>query len=143
MIAATKLSISTINGFEDDVRLSKRRKISSKRLRGFESGKIGPKDGDDFIGGNYAVTLNFEASLPNILPEASRADFSTFLDFGNLWGVDYDSSIDDSNKIRSSAGVAINWSSPIGPMTFTLAQDLAKADTDVTQSFNFSLGTTF
>ena len=24
------------------------------------------------------------------------------LDFGNVWGVDYDSSVDDSNKIRSS-----------------------------------------
>ena len=33
--------------------------------------------------------------------------------------------------------------SPIGPMTFTLAQNLSKADSDVTESFNFNLGTTF
>ena len=26
---------------------------------------------------------------------------------------------DDSNKIRSSTGVAASWMSPIGPMTFT------------------------
>ena len=65
-----------------------------------------------------------------------------FLDFGNVWGVDYDSSIDDSNKIRSSTGVMASWMSPIGPMTFILSQNLSKADTDETESFNFQLGTT-
>ena len=70
-------------------------------------------------------------------------DFGLFLDFGNVWGVDYDSSIDDSNKIRSSTGIAMNWLSPIGPMSFVLSQDLKKADTDETESFTFNLGTTF
>ena len=37
----------------DDVKLSERLYISGRKLRGFESGKIGPKDGSDFIGGNY------------------------------------------------------------------------------------------
>ena len=37
----------------------------------------------------------------------------------------------------------MNWLSPIGPMSFVLAQDLAKADTDETESFSFNLGTTF
>ena len=66
-----------------------------------------------------------------------------FLDFGNVWGVDYDDSIDDSNKIRSSTGAMASWMSPIGPMTFTFAQNLSKASTDETQGFSFSLGTTF
>ena len=87
--------------------------------------------------------MNFEANLPNFLPEDTNTDISLFLDFGNVWGVDYDSSIDDSNKIRSSTGVMASWMSPIGPMTFTLAQNLSKADSDVTESFNFNLGTTF
>ena len=65
------------------------------------------------------------------------------LGFGNVWGVDYDSNIDDSNKIRSSTGAMASWMSPIGPMTFTLSQNLSKASTDETQSFNFQLGTTF
>ena len=42
-------------------------------------------------------------------------DISLFLDFGNVWGVDYDSSLDDSSTIRSTTGVAANWLSPIGP----------------------------
>ena len=79
--------------------------MSSKRLRGFERGKIGPVNGNDHIGGNYAAALNLEASLPNFFPESSRTDLGVFLDFGNVWGVDYDASLDESNKIRSSAGV--------------------------------------
>ena len=68
---------------------------------------------------------------------------SLFLDFGNVWGVDYDDSIDESNKVRSSTGLSASWMSPVGPMTFTFAQNLAKSSTDKTESFNFQLGTTF
>ena len=57
-----------------------------------------------------------------------------FLDFGNVWGVDYDDTLSESNKIRSSTGIQASWLSPIGPMTFVLSNDLAKADTDKTQS---------
>ena len=116
--------------------------MSTKRLRGFEKGKIGPVDGKDHIGGNYAAAVNFEANLPNALPENTNADVSMFLDFGNVWGVITDSSIDDSNKIRSSTGI-IALMSPIGPMNFVLSQNLSKASTDETQSFSFNLGTTF
>ena len=144
IIGASKFYFSAVNGLgDDDVRISKRRNLSSKRLRGFERGKIGPVNGNDHIGGNYAAALNLEASLPNFFPESSRTDLGVFLDFGNVWGVDYDASLDESNKIRSSAGVAASWSSPIGPMTFVFSQNLSKASTDKTESFNFNLGTTF
>ena len=145
IIGAGKFYISTINGFGDDndVRLSKRRYLSTSRLRGFEKGKVGPVDGNEHVGGNYAASLNLEASLPNLLPENTNTDFGFFLDVGNVWGVDYDSNIDDSNKIRSSTGVALNWMSPLGPMSFVLSQNLSKANTDETESFRFNLGTTF
>ncbi len=87
--------------------------------------------------------MSLEANLPNLLPENTRTDVSLFLDFGNVWGVDYDSSIDESNELRSSTGVAASWSSPLGPMTFILSTNLSKASTDETESFNFNLGTTF
>ena len=144
IVLGKKLYLTAVNGLEgEDVQLSKRTNLSTKRLKGFEKNKIGPIDGTDHIGGNFSAALNFEASLPNILPEDSRADLGLFLDFGNVWGVDYDSSIDDSNKIRSSTGFVVNWSSPLGPMNFTFAQNLSKASTDVTETFNFNLGTTF
>ena len=144
IIGATKFYFKSINGLDDDdVRISKRSFLSSNRLRGFQKGKVGPIDGKDHVGGNFATALNFETNLPNFLPESTNMDFGFFLDFANVWGVDYDSSIDDSNKIRSSTGFALNWSSPLGPMTFVLSQNLSKANTDETESFNFNLGTTF
>ena len=144
IIGAGKFYFSAINGLgSDDVRLSKRKNLSSKRLRGFERGKVGPLDGNDHVGGNYAASVNFEANLPNILPENTNTDLGAFLDFGNVWGVDYDSNIDDSSKIRSSAGLSLNWMSPLGPMSFVLSQNISKASTDKTESFRFNLGTTF
>ncbi len=144
VVGAAKFYASTINGInDDDVRLSKRRTLSTSRLRGFESGKVGPVDGKDHIGGNYSAVINFEAAMPNLLPESTNTDVGLFLDIGNVWGVDYDKSIDDSNKIRSSTGVAASWLSPLGPMTFILSTNLSKASTDTTESFNFNLGTTF
>ena len=144
IIGSGKIYLSAVNGLgSDHVRLNKREILSSRRLRGFEKGKVGPLDGADHIGGNYASAINFEANLPNLLPESSNADVGLFLDFGNVWGVDYDSTLDDSNKIRSSTGAIMNWNSPLGPMNFTLATNISKASTDVTEGFNFNLGTTF
>lgn len=144
VVGAGKIFLTSVNGLgSDDVRLSKRVGLSTRRLRGFERGKVGPMDGTDHVGGNYAAAVNLETNLPNLLPEDTNTDVHLFLDFGNVWGVDYDSSLDDSNKIRSSTGVTASWQSPIGPLSFTFSQNLSKADTDVTQDFSFNLGTTF
>jgi len=144
IISASKFHLTTVTGIGDeDVRISKRTNLPTSRLRGFKRGKIGPIDGNDHVGGNYAASLNLEANLPNLLPESSRTDIGLFLDFGNVWGVDYDDSLDDSNKIRSSTGVAASWISPLGPMTFIFATNISKTSSDVTEGFNFNLGTTF
>jgi len=144
LVGAGKFFIETINGLNDeDVRISKRRFLSGSRLRGFEKGKVGPVDGSDHVGGNYAVALNLETSLPNLLPDSSNAEVGFFLDFGNVWGVDYDDAIDDSNKIRSSTGIALDYLSPLGPLSFVFATNLSKASTDETETFNFNLGTSF
>jgi len=87
--------------------------------------------------------LNLEANLPNFFPEKSNAEIGLFLDAGNVWGVDYSDSIDDSNKIRSTIGINTSWLSPAGPLSFVISNNLSKASTDVTQTFNFRLGTTF
>lgn len=144
IIGVGKLFVTGINGIGDDeVRLSNRKYLSVNKLRGFEKGKVGPVDGADHVGGNYAAAVSFEANLPNLLPESTRTEVGFFLDFGNVWGVDYDDTLDESNKIRSSAGLAASWLSPLGPLTFVLSNNLSKASTDKTQSFSFNLGTTF
>ena len=116
--------------------------IPQRKLRGFASGKVGPKDGTDYIGGNYGTALNFAASLPNFLTDLQNVDFSLFLDTANLFGVDYDSSL-DSNKLRSSTGLAVDWFTPIGPLSFSFAQPITKASSDETEKFRFRIGTTF
>ena len=134
---------SAINSLQgDDVRLSDRLYLSSRRLRGFEPGKIGPKDNQDFIGGNYAAVASFSTTLPNLLPELEKIDFNIFFDVGNIWGVDYDSSLDNS-KIKSSTGLSIDWLTPVGPLNFVIAQPITKGASDVEQSFRFDIGTTF
>ncbi len=144
LIGALKFNASAINAMSnEDVRISKRLGLSTRKLRGFQPGKIGPKDGDDYIGGNYSTVVNLEANFPNFFPEKSNAEVGLFFDAGNLWGVDYSDAIDDSNKIRSTLGVNTSWLSPAGPMSFIFSKNITKADTDQDQSFNFRLGTTF
>jgi outer membrane protein insertion porin family len=126
----------------EDVRISKRLFMPSSKLRGFESGKVGPVENNDYIGGNYISALNLSATLPKLLPSFQNMDFSLFVDAANIWGVDYDSNIDNS-KIRSSTGVAMDLLTPIGPLNFSLSQPITKSSTDKTESFRFNLGTTF
>ena len=127
----------------DNIKLSERLYLPSNRLRGFESGKVGPKDGNDFIGGNYIASLNFSSNVPKILENSQTTDIIIFFDVANVWGVDYDSALDTSDDIKSAIGLGLDWFSPIGPMNFTLSQHLSKGSNDVTESFRFNLGTTF
>ena len=127
----------------DNIKLSERIYLPGSRLRGFVTGGVGPKDGNDFIGGNYATSVNIQTSIPQFLPNLQNLDVSMFFDAGNVWGVDYDSSLDDTNKIRSSIGVGVDWFTIIGPLSLSFSHPVSKADTDKTESFKFNLGTTF
>ena len=51
--------------------------------------------------------------------------------------------LDDSNKIRSSTGLTVDWFTPIGPLSISLAHPISKVETDKTETFKFNLGTTF
>ena len=143
-IISLRFIARTINSLSgDDVRISKRIYLSSKRLRGFEAGKIGPIDGGDYIGGNYGSALNLATTLPGLLSDLEDVDFSLFFDAGNIWGVDYNDSIKSNSKIRSSTGLAIDWLTPIGPLSFSFSKAISKADTDETETFRFDIGTSF
>ena len=126
-----------------DVKLSDRLFLPSSKLRGFESGKVGPKDGVDYIGGNYAASINLATTLPQIMPNLQNTNFSVFLDAANIWGIDYNSSLSDDSKIRSSIGIAVDFFTPIGPLNFSLTEPITKGKNDITESFRFNIGTTF
>jgi len=134
-------AVNSING--KDIKLSERAYIPYGKLRGFKNGSVGPKDGSDYIGGNYVSAINFISTIPKLLENSQNTDFSFFIDVANNWGVDYSSSLNDSNELRSSIGLALDWLTPIGPFNFSLAQPITKADSDQTETFRFNLGTTF
>ena len=138
-----KSGISSINSLDSkDVKLSDRKFLSSSKLRGFESFGVGPKDGKDHIGGNYSAYTSLSTTIPNPIPDSWNAKSILFLDSGNVWGVDYNNSL-DSNKIRSSAGLSLEWISPLGPLSVTMAQNISKADGDLDESFSFNIGSNF
>ncbi len=141
-LLAGKLYLKAVNSVDGDVRVSKRVYIPSSRLRGFESGKIGPKDGTQYIGGNYGAAVNFTSSFPKFFNEFENIDFNLFLDAANLWHVDYDKSL-DADKVRSSTGIAVDWFTAIGPLSFSYALPITDASTDKTESFRFQIGTSF
>lgn len=143
MVGKVSFFGKTITGLSDDVRISKRLTIPSYKLRGFQRGKVGPVDNNDYVGGNHVTSLNLSATLPTIVQGLDNLDVGVFFDAANVWGVDYDSSIDDKSTVRSAAGVALNLMTPIGPLSFSFANALSKASSDKTETFRFNLGTQF
>ncbi len=143
MVGKVSFFGKTVTGLSDDVRISKRLNIPSSRLRGFQRGKVGPIENNDYIGGNHLSSLNLSATLPNVVQGLDNLDVGVFFDAANLWGIDYDSSLDDKSTIRSSTGVALNLLTPIGPLSFSFANALSKASSDKTETFRFNLGTQF
>ena len=126
----------------DDIKLSERLYVPGRRLKGFEAGKVGPKDGSDFIGGNYVSSINATTTVPMFLENLQTVDIVLFADAANIWGVDYNSSL-DKDGIRSSVGIALDWLTPVGPLSFSLAQPITKESTDIEETFRFNIGTSF
>ena len=134
-------SVNSLTG--DDVKITNRFFLPRSKLKGFKTRNIGPVDANDYVGGNYGAAVNFDTTLPMIFSNVQNVDVRYFLDTANLWGVDYSSAVDQSNTIRASTGVVVDWFTPIGPLNFSLAQDISKADDDKTETFQFNIGTTF
>jgi len=142
LIISGKFFFKAVNSIDDDVRVSRRIYIPSSKLRGFEAGKFGPKDGNEYVGGNYGSAINLNTTLPNIFSENDNVDLSLFLDAASLREVDYDSSL-ESSEIRSATGIAVNLYTPIGPLSLSYAIPLSSEPTDKTESFRFRIGTSF
>ena len=129
--------------FDEDVRITNRFYLPRKKLKGFKTRQVGPKDGKDYVGGNYATAINLDTTLPMVFSTIESLDMRYFIDAANIWGVDYSAAVDQSNTLRASTGFVIDWFTPIGPLNVSFAHDLSKADDDKTEFFQFNLGTTF
>ncbi|MBU6949927.1 outer membrane protein assembly factor BamA [Hahella sp. HN01] len=121
-------------------------------IRGFKANTLGPRstphpsnpdrDQDPF-GGNVQVESSLELIVPFIfVKDRSQIRSVVFLDGGNVFDTarGYDPSFDE---LRFSAGVAMTWVTPIGPLSFSLGRALNDKEGDKTQFFQFLLGQTF
>ena len=115
-------------------------------VRGYQQSTLGPQFVDVYgvaraLGGNRRIIGNAEYYFP--MPGQGKEKsmrMSMFLDAGQVWGVDEKVRMSD---LRYSAGLAFSWSSPVGPLKFSLGQALKKEPQDRTQKFQFQLGTVF
>jgi len=103
---------------------------------------FGPKDGNEYVGGNFGSAINLNSAIPNIFQGNENIDLSFFFDAATLREVDYDSSL-ESDNIRSSTGISVNWFTVIGPLSFSYAIPLSSEPSDKTESFRFRIGTSF
>lgn len=142
----------------------------SSVLRGFKPNTVGPKAikfngtncklGDytgcttssDAVGGNALAFLSGEVIIPTpFISEkySSSIRTSVFVDAGTVWDTEWDLSganLPDygrASDIRVSTGVAVQWMSPLGPLSFSFAQPIKKYNNDSSQQFQFNLGTTW
>ncbi|RVT85492.1 outer membrane protein assembly factor BamA [Rhodobacteraceae bacterium CCMM004] len=126
--------------------------LSTNQLRGFAPLGIGPRDlaasNRDTLGGNYYVSARLEAEFPLGLPEEYGITGGVFFDAGSVWGLDNvvgqgGTIVDDSFNLRSSVGISIFWTTPIGPLRFNFAKPLSKESYDEEQTFNLTVSTQF
>jgi outer membrane protein insertion porin family len=111
-------------------------------VRGFQNGTLGPKDVDgDALGGDKRVVGNAELffPLPGLKDDKSLR-MSAFVDAGAAYGAGEEFSVDG---LRYSAGIAVLWVSPLGPLKFSLAQPLVEKTGDKAEVFQFTLGNVF
>ncbi|CAM0558086.1 outer membrane protein assembly factor BamA [Vreelandella titanicae] len=132
-------------------------------VRGFTSNTLGQRttpatEGgrDRTLGGNVSIEGSAEIIFPLPFVEDQRAlQTSLFLDGGNTFLTScYDVLAEDAGRqqcnsgvdlgdLRYSAGIGLSWLTPVGPLTFSVAEPLNDESGDDTQFFQFSLGQTF
>jgi len=110
-----------------------------RTVRGYTYNSLGPLENGKQVGGNVLVTgtAALQFPMPGV-KEADQARLSLFTDTGQV----YDGSI-EVDDLRYSAGAALAWMTPIGPLSFTYVSALNTQAGDETEGFQFSIGSTF
>jgi len=113
-----------------------------RSVRGYQSNTLGLKEDGQSLGGNLLVTGGAEIIFPIPFLKKTLKSFrlSAFTDVGNVYDVNEDF---ETDLLRYSAGLSAIWISPFGAMSVSIAQPFNEQDDDITESFQFSLGSTF
>ncbi len=121
------------------------------KIRGFETNGYGPRDttavNEDALGGKYFAALRLESEFPLGTPEEYGIHGGAFLDVGSVWGLDdtagFAGTVDDALHWRSSIGLSLFWTTPIGPLRFNFAHALKKEEYDLDRVFDLTISTKF
>lgn len=112
-------------------------------VRGYESSSLGPRDtSGTVLGGTRRLLGGAELLVP--FPGMSKEKsvrLSGFIDGGAVYGTG--DPVPASTGMRYSAGMALAWISPMGPLKFSYAKPINSQAQDKLQQFQFSLGTLF
>lgn len=119
--------------------------ISQGMSRAFDSASLGPLDSNGKpIGGNLLLYGTIGLIFPNYISDSIRT--SLFVDGANVYQTDHylkQFDLNGAGPIRYSAGLALTWRSPVGPISVSLAEPINKQPTDQRQLFQFTMGTSF
>ena len=130
-------------------RVTDRYSVGPSKLRGFESGGIGPREisagVNDALGGNYYAVARFDAEFPLGLPEEYGIRGGLFYDMGSVWGLDATNAnvVSEAFSLRQAVGFSILWDSAIGPLRLNFSEAVGKQSSDRVQNFNLSISTNF
>jgi outer membrane protein insertion porin family len=111
-------------------------------VRGYYANSLGPRDASNAVlGGQRRVLGGTELLMP--FPGTGNEKsvrLSGFVDAGAVYGP---GDLPGSAGLRYSAGVAVTWISPVGPLKFSYALPINKQPVDNLQKFQFTLGSVF
>ncbi|MBT7450925.1 MAG: BamA/TamA family outer membrane protein, partial [Rhodospirillaceae bacterium] len=130
-------------------KIFQRYQLGGNNLRGFDDFGASPRDllTGDALGGDWIATAKAEIKIPLGLPEEIGITPKIFTDWGSIGAPSdlKDRSFDilQSQRIRGSVGVGIEWESPVGPINIDWAHVLRSADFDITQNFRVNFGQRF
>jgi len=98
------------------------------------------------VGGNQKFTANLDLFFPLPYIQTGGIRGVVFVDTGMVWGhavSNVPALPFNSNHLRASTGVGLEWLSPVGPITLSWAKVLKKQPQDLLRSFDFALGSSF
>ncbi len=145
LIGAFKLEAGSVNGYNGKYQpLSSNFRLGGRDLRGFKSGKVGPRTGTSYTGGQYFYLTSLETNI-DFNFDTYDITSTLFVDLGSVWGLENPaySTINDEHNLRSSAGINLNWDSAIGPINIIYATILESEATDTTDNLYFDIGYNF